>query len=168
MPFDILFNNALFRCSVCSKMLLNFCCLTFKLRISMHMFLSYPVWASKDHLSTETPFSCCNGKLFFVCLFFPYLLHPSAQIGHELDWLTHSPHSWWFLEPRCTCFLLFVLAQYHGRLNYAFWVPYVENVKKKKALHIWSKEFYLTLQMCKRCFLLLFLLSSPNSYGFSL
>lgn len=45
VPFDVI-SNALFLCSVCSKMLLNFCCLTFKLRISMHKFLSYPVWAS--------------------------------------------------------------------------------------------------------------------------
>lgn len=152
-------------CSVCCKMLLNFWCLTFKLRISMHKFWSYPVWASWGRLSTETPFcffSCCNRTSFF-----PYLPHPSAPVRYKIDWLTLSPHIWWCLEPRCTWFLLFVLAQYHGRLNYAFWVC-LENVKKKKkALHISSEELYMTLQMCKKMLSVAVFIFHSNSYGFS-
>lgn len=57
-----------------------------------------------------------------------------------------------------------VLVQYHGHLNYAFWVYR----KPQRALHIWLDKLYLRLENVQRILAVIFSAVTPNLIVFAL
>lgn len=57
-----------------------------------------------------------------------------------------------------------VLVQYHGHLNYAFWVYR----KHQRALHIWLDKLYLRLENVQRILAVIFSAVTPNLIVFAL